>query len=206
MKKTVSLVLAVLLLSMLFGISYVYSEGTGSLTIKYTRKDNGQGIAGVEMSVFKVANLSGTSYVLTEAFDGSGILVNDLSTADKKNRAAAVLFAYASEKGISGTKTETDVHGNANFSRLTHGIYLVAQTKAVSGFKTIPPYLVYIPGKTIGGSPIYNVLSNVTNPNKSFKINKYTYYYDSLSYNAYNPWPRVFEVKVDTNLGNIVYK
>ena len=52
----------------------------------------------------------------------------------------------------------------------------------------------------------YNVLSNVTNPNKSFKINKYTYYYDSLSYNAYNPWPRVFEVKVDTNLGNIVYK
>lgn len=161
MKKTVSLVLAVLLLSMLFGISYVYSEGTGSLTIKYTRKDNGQGIAGVEMSVYKAADLSGTSYVLTEAFDGSGILVNDLSTADKKNRAAAALFAYASEKGISGTKTETDVHGNANFSRLTHGIYLVAQTKAVSGFKTIPPYLVYIPGKTIGGSPIYNVLSNV---------------------------------------------
>ena len=52
----------------------------------------------------------------------------------------------------------------------------------------------------------YNVLSNVTNPNKPFKINKYTYYYDSLSYNAYNPWPRVFEVNVDTNLGNIVYK
>ena len=83
MKKPVSLVLAVLLLSMLIGISYVYSEGTGSLTIKYTRKDNGQGIAGVEMSVFKAADLSGTSYVLTEAFDGSGILVNDLSTADK---------------------------------------------------------------------------------------------------------------------------
>ncbi len=161
MKKTVSLVLAVLLLSMLFGISDVYSEGTGSLTIKYTRKDNGQGVAGVEMSALKVADLSSGSYTLTELFLASGVLVNDLSTADKKNKAAAALFSFASQHGISGVKAETDAHGNAYFSGLTHGIYLVAQTRAVSGFKTISPYLVYIPGKTIGGSPIYNVLSNV---------------------------------------------
>ena len=161
MKKTVSLVLTVLLLSMLFGICDVYSAWAGSLTIKYTRKDNGQSIAGVEMSVFKAADLSGNSYVLTEPFEGSGVLVNDLSTADSKNAAAAALFAYASKNGITGSKAVTDAHGNAYFSGLTHGIYLVAQTKAVSEFKTILPYLVYIPEKTIGGSQIYNVLSNV---------------------------------------------
>ena len=153
--------LAVLLLSMCLGIFNVCSEETGSLTIKYTRKDNGQGIVGVEMSVYKAADLSAGSYVLTEPFLASGVLVNNLTTTDSKNAAAATLFAYASEKGITGSKAVTDAHGNARFSGLTNGIYLVAQTRAVSGFKTISPYLVYIPGKTAGGSPIYNVLSNV---------------------------------------------
>lgn len=161
MKKIALLVIAVLLLSMCFGMYNVYSEETGSLTIKYTRKDNGKGISGVEMSVYKAADLSAGSYVLTEPFFASGVLVNDLSTTDRKNAAAAALFAYASENGITGSKAVTDAHGNAFFSGLTNGIYLVAQTRAVSGFKTISPYLVYFPGQTIGGSPIYNVLSNV---------------------------------------------
>ena len=161
MKRIVALVLAVLLLSMCFGIFNVYSEETGGLTIKYTRKDSGQGISGVEMSVYKVADLSAGSYVLTEMFLASGVVVNGLATTDSKNAAAAALFAYASERGITGSKTVTDLHGNAYFSGLTYGIYLVAQTRAISGFKTISPYLVYIPGQTVGGSPIYNVLSNV---------------------------------------------
>ena len=161
MKKTVSVVLAILLLSMCFGIFNSYTEEAGSITIKYTRKDNGQGIAGVEMSVYKAADFSEGSYVLTKPFIASAVSVNDLSTTDSKNAAAAALFAYASKNGINGSKALTDSKGNAYFGGLTDGIYLVAQTGAVSGFKTILPYLVYLPGKTVGGSPIYNVLSNV---------------------------------------------
>ena len=161
MKKTVSVVLAILLLSMCFGIFNSYPEEAGSITIKYTRKDNGQGIAGVEMSVYKAADFSEGSYVLTKPFIGSAVSVNDLSTTDSKNVAAAALFAYASKNDINGSKALTDTKGNAYFDGLTDGIYLVAQTGAVSGFKTILPYLVYLPGKTVGGSPIYNVLSNV---------------------------------------------
>ena len=161
MKKTVSLVLVFLILSMTFGICNVYSEGTGSLTIKYTRKDTGQGIAGVEMSVFRAADFSDGSYVLTEAFRDSGVRLNELSTAESKSKAASDLFRYVKKKGISGQKKETNAYGNAYFADLTRGIYLVAQTKDVSGFKTILPYLVYIPGKTVGGSPIYDVLSNI---------------------------------------------
>lgn len=161
MKKTVLVVLAVLLLSMCFGIFNSYTEEAGSITIKYTRKDNGQGIAGVEMSVYKAADFSEGSYVLTKPFIGSAVSVNGLSTTDSKNAAAAALFAYASKNGINGSKALTDSKGNAYFDGLTDGIYLVAQTGAVSGFKTILPYLVYLPEKTVGGSPIYNVLSNV---------------------------------------------
>lgn len=161
MKKTVLLVLASLFLSIFIGFGNVYSEEMGSLTIKYKRKDTDRGVAGVEMTIYKVADISGNSYVLTSPFGASGVLVNELSTADSKNRAAATLFRYAAENGINGSSTVTDELGNAYFNNLTQGIYLAAQTRAISGFKTILPYLVYIPGKTITGRPIYNVLSNV---------------------------------------------
>ena len=161
MKKTVSLVSAVLLLSMLLGICGVNAEAVGSLTIKYTRKDTGRGIGGVEMTVFKAGSPVGEGYALTESFLGSDVDLSALSTADKKYKAAEILFRYAVRNGISGVSAETDGNGNAFFGNLSPGVYLAAQTKELSGYKTISPYLVFIPGQGTDGKPIYHVLSNV---------------------------------------------
>ena len=161
MKKTAWLVSISLFLSMLLGICGVHSEATGSLTIKYMRKDTGRGISGVELSVFRVGDVSGGVYELTSNFSGAAVDLNPLTTDNSKYNAARTLYTYAVQHSISGTALYTDSNGNAYFSGLLPGVFLVAQTKSVSGFKTISPYIVFIPEQGVGGAPIYNVLSNV---------------------------------------------
>lgn len=159
MKKTAFLMSVVMLLSMLLGI--VCSAASASLTIKYMSKSTGKGIAGVEMSVFRVGDVSGEGYTLTEEFKTSGVDLNSLDTTDSKNNAAYTLYSHALNKGINGRKSQTDRLGGAVFGGLSDGIYLVVQSKPVSGYKTILPYLVYIPRKQADGSLLYDVLSNV---------------------------------------------
>lgn len=161
MKKIVSFVSAFLLLLMTLCMFSVFSETTGSITIKYTRKDTQKGISGVELSVFKVGEPSSEEYVLTEDFKSSGVNINFLTNADSKYIAAEKLYNYAIKQGISGKSSKTDSNGNAFFDNLSVGIYLAAQTKDITGYKTISPYIVFIPEQIAGGTPIYNVLSNV---------------------------------------------
>lgn len=161
MKKTASLISAALILLMLFSIFGVQSEETGSLTIKYMRKDNSSGISGVEMSVFKVGITAGERYALTDDFAGSGADLNSLSSAESQYKAADTLFTYAIRNGISGMTSVTDASGTAFFGGLVPGVYLAAQTKEIKGYKTISPYIVFIPESIVGGTSVYNVLSNV---------------------------------------------
>lgn len=161
MKKTASLVSMILFLSILLSICGVHSEAMGSLTIKYMRKDTGRGISGVELSLFRVGNISGGDYELTPDFSEAAVDLNSLTTDNSKYNAARTLYTYAVQHSISGTVLYTDANGNAYCSGLLEGVFVVAQTKAVSGFKTISPYIVFIPEQGVGATPIYNVLSNV---------------------------------------------
>lgn len=161
MKKTASLVSIFLFLSILLGICGVHSEPLGSLTIKYMRKDTGRGISGVELSLFRVGDISGGVYGLTPDFSGAAVDLNSLTNDNSKYNAAMTLYTYAVQHGIGGTVLYTDTNGNAYFPGLLPGVFVVAQTKEVSGFKTISPYIVFIPGQGVGGMPIYNILSNV---------------------------------------------
>lgn len=167
MKKTVSLLSAVLLLSLMLSICGVSSEAAGSLTIKYTRKDNGRGIAGVELSVFKVGDLIGDSYALTDDFQKSGVDLNSLTSAYANYKAAEALFRYSEKHGISGITAETDTDGSAYFGGLSVGVYLVAQTKDISDYWTISPYVIPIPTQDSNGTALYNVLSNVKTERKN---------------------------------------
>ena len=161
MKKTASLLSIILFLSMLLSICGVHSEAMGSLTIKYMRKDTGRGISGVELSLFRVGDISNGVYELTPNFNGATVDLNSLTNDNSKLNAAKTLYTYAVQHSITGNVLYTDVNGNAYFSALIPGVFVVAQTKAVSGFKTISPYIVFIPEQGVGGTPIYNVLSNV---------------------------------------------
>lgn len=161
MKKTASLVSMVLFISMLLSVCGVHSEAMGSLTIKYMHKDTGRGVIGVEMSLFRVGDISDGVYKLTPNFNEAAVDLNSLTTDNSKHNAAKTLYTYAVQHSISGTALYTDSNGTAYFSGLLPGVFLVAQTKAVSGVKTISPYIVFIPEQGAGGASIYNVLSNV---------------------------------------------
>ncbi|MDD6563552.1 MAG: Cna B-type domain-containing protein [Clostridiales bacterium] len=167
MKKTASLVSIVLFLAMLLSVCGVHSEAMGSLTIKYISKDTGRGVSGVEMSLFRVGDISGGGYALTPNFNEAAVDLNSLTTDNSKHNAANTLYTYAVHHSVSGTVLYTDSNGNAYFSGLLPGVFLVAQTKAVSGFKTISPYIVFIPEQGVGGASIYNVLSNVKTEKES---------------------------------------
>ncbi|MDD6484785.1 MAG: Cna B-type domain-containing protein, partial [Clostridiales bacterium] len=161
MKKTTSLVSIALFLFMIFSVCGVHSETMGSLTIKYMSKDTGKGISGVEMSLFRVGDISGGIYELNPDFGEAAVDLNSITTDSSKYNAARTLYMYSVQHSISGTVLYTDVSGNAYFPGLLPGVFVVAQTKAVSGFKTISPYIVFIPERGVGGTPIYDVLSNV---------------------------------------------
>lgn len=167
MKKTTSLVSIVLFLFMIFSVCGVHSETMGSLTIKYMSKDTGKGISGVEMSLFRVGDISGGIYELNPDFGEAAVDLNSITTDSSKYNAARTLYMYSVQHSISGTVLYTDVSGNAYFPGLLPGVFVVAQTKAVSGFKTISPYIVFIPERGVGGTPIYDVLSNVKTEKES---------------------------------------
>lgn len=159
MKKMGSLAIVVLfLLTMMLG---VYSETAGSLTIQYTRKDTGQGIGDVELSVFKAADLRDGQYEATAAFDGAEVDFNDLDTADKRYTAAELLYRYALRTGATGEVKRTGPSGIAVFKNLLPGVYLVAQTKEKTGYKTISPYIIFMPEQGISNTLVYDVFSNV---------------------------------------------
>ena len=92
MKKTASLVAMGLFISMLLSVCGVHSEAMGSLTIKYMHKDTGRGVIGVEMSLFRVGDISDGVYKLTPNFNEAAVDLNSLTTDNSKHNAAKTLY------------------------------------------------------------------------------------------------------------------
>lgn len=160
MKKAVSLVFAMLMLMAFVGTAYA-ADPLGSLTIQYTRKDTSAGVSEVELSVFQAGSPTGSGYALTEAFSDAEVDLNALHTTDQEYTAAETLYRYVTQKNIAGISKRTNGSGRAVFDNLSAGVYLVAQTQAKEGYKTISPYIVFIPEESVFGSLRYHILSNV---------------------------------------------
>lgn len=80
-------------------------------------------------------------YRITEAF-GGGIV--------KEEDALSPYLAQwlAETAGESGIERLLDVDGNAEFSNLEEGLYLVVQTEKMDGFYPIEPFLLTIPSES----------------------------------------------------------
>jgi len=99
-------------------------------------------------------------FTATQAFAGVGADFTNL-TEDKNIALAASLDAYASDNNISRSAKLTDSNGEAAFTNLSAGLYLVAQKDNGSSGYIIAPYLVMVPEvdtATRGGWD-YNVIS-----------------------------------------------
>ena len=130
-------------------------NSTLTITAKYTDYVDGNEkttpIAGVEFTLYKVADLSVedgvATYTATEDFKAVEVDYQNLDT-DASIKAAKDLFQAAGDNGIKGTAKESDGNGIADFGSVSNGMYLVAQTAAkgdAEKYSTIEPYLIMAP-------------------------------------------------------------
>lgn len=125
-------------------------DGTLSVKVVYTDEDVETNIDGVELAIFKVADLSVSNgnarYTLTENF--SNVDVNfDGMTTEESIKAAQLFAAEANAKGLEGRKA-VSADGSADFGFVSHGAYLVIQTGATGQaekYEALKPYLILAP-------------------------------------------------------------
>jgi hypothetical protein len=152
----VSLVLGALLLTVpVFaagGRVPALSGEKSSITVKLCYVDGSRStpIGGAKMAIYQVASLAvrggGAVYTATPAYASAGIHYEGM-TAAASNKAAAKLAGLAKAQRPRATAS-TDAGGQARFTGLDPGIYLVMQTGAegaAKGYETLAPYLVMAP-------------------------------------------------------------
>lgn len=137
-------------------------QAKGSLTInKTTDKQDADGkypgLGGAEFTIYKVASLEpGTNgkykaWKLTEDFASLNLTsdtLGSISTADleaKANEAKAIASKLTGQKQVTADGTGETRKGEATFSELELGYYLVVETKTPSKYVASKPFFVSIP-------------------------------------------------------------
>ena len=121
-------------------------------TIYHRTVDEAVPISGEELTLYKVANLKtkGGSAIYTSVPEFSSADVNyDGMTAEQSGSAAKDLAEIVKAKNINGVKAVSNGAGNAAFTDLSHGMYLVLETGKTGkakAYSQMEPYLIMVPG------------------------------------------------------------
>ncbi|MBQ8312053.1 MAG: Cna B-type domain-containing protein [Clostridia bacterium] len=127
----------------------VACAGQGSITLSLMVEGNG--LAGAEFSVYRVAALvNGASFALLPGYDAGDYDVNKLESAGDWAALAELLAGQATS---GGTNVTTNESGLAKLDGLEDGMYLVVGKKAELGGWTydFAPFVMSLPGKEDGG-------------------------------------------------------
>lgn len=159
MKRILALILAVLTLTAIprnaAAVSDFDLNKTGSIRICLRDKDRPEETVGGTLQLIKVGAARETdhnlTFVLEEAFVGSGISLADLSAPELPRQ----LADYASRNSLTGITVQTNANGAASFTGLSAGVYLVTQIQTESNYYAVSPFLVTLPMYDNGW--IYNI-------------------------------------------------
>lgn len=125
----------------------------GSITV--TLRVEGKIVPGGTLELYQVAQVRQENgndlFEFTNPFRNCGLSLDDLQSPDL----AKELLKYVEQCQKNGNsmvlcKETVNKNGKAVFQNLPVGLYLVVQRKAISGYKTILPFLVTIPVKMEG--------------------------------------------------------
>ena len=99
------------------------------------------------IAVYQVGEWDGAKgqYALTDRFSGSGADIANLTTAEDVLAASKALDEYAAAQNLTETARQTTSNGEADFSGLSTGLYMVCQRRGDSDNVTISPFLTTLP-------------------------------------------------------------
>ncbi len=141
-----SLVLLGSLLIPGFAADGIKTENTCTLTVYFGQ--DGAGISGASFRLYQVANVSeDANFTLTGSFAQYPVNLNGLDSSGWRDL-AQTLVGYVSRDGLTPLQTDqTDAHGDAVFSGLTTGLYLVVGATYDCGdqYYVPEPFLVSLP-------------------------------------------------------------
>lgn len=128
----------------------------GSVSVTMVDKSANSAVGGGEMTLYYVAGVVredwNDSYAYTEAFAECTLSLDNPESGEL----AKGIADFAAQNGIAGTAREIGDDGVVTFGNLEVGLYLLAQTKAASGYEAVAPFLVSVP-IAINGELSYDV-------------------------------------------------
>lgn len=138
---------------------------TGNVALTLEASDTGERVPGVEITLYRVGEVRVDRGAVLFVFFSSlaPVLPGDTllngKTADENQRAAAALWAYISAQGAPEhtSASATNADGQARFSGLPLGVYLVAQTAGNPSYSDITPFLLCIPGADPRGDWVFSL-------------------------------------------------
>ena len=114
-------------------------------TISFTMLDGSTPVAGGNIILYRVGDISADdgnySFVLTDAFQQSGIFLDEIQSPET----AAALAEFAQNAQITGEEKLVQSDGTVEFTQLVPGLYLAVQTVPADGYYTVAPFLVSLP-------------------------------------------------------------
>lgn len=133
----------------------------GSVTVDVVSTDTGKAISGGTITLYQVATATQKSgengYVLTGEFKESGISLAGISeSAAGMQELASGLEGYVDEHTVTGTTATVDQSGQARWTDLELGLYLVVHTAPATGYAPVHSFLITVP-RYLDGTYLYDV-------------------------------------------------
>lgn len=129
-------------------------EQTGAVEV--TMKLGEEPVGGGAIALYRVGEIQeddgNYSFVLTDAFAGSGVTLDDIQSAD----VAKALADYAEAHNVAYQAKRIGANGFVSFDNLPLGLYLLVQTRAAAGYSPTNPFLAAVP-TLIEGTYYYTV-------------------------------------------------
>lgn len=129
---------------------------SGKINIVLTDKENNESIEGVELTLYKIANVLEEDNHLTYKYIDNINCDVSLDNLESKELSDKINLCVSDDL-IIDTKV-TDLDGKVTFDNLSLGLYLVKQTNKVKGYSSINSYLLTIP-KVVDNKFIYEINS-----------------------------------------------
>ena len=116
---------------------------SGKINVVLTDKENNESIEGVELTLYKIANVLEEDYHLTYNYVDN---INcDVSLDNLESKELVDKINLCVSDGLIIDTKITNLDGKVTFDNLSLGLYLVKQTNKVKGYSSINSYLLTIP-------------------------------------------------------------